>query len=67
MYVLKKCPFCGRAGEIIYDDNDVYEYVPICTNENCIGHYIYHISFKTEEEAAQAWNRRYEECSNTKQ
>lgn len=61
-YVLKGCPFCGKCGEIIKDEVDYFPFVPRCENPECIGHYIFFIGFRTEEEAANAWNRRCEKC-----
>ncbi len=63
---LKRCPFCGNCGEIIRDKVDDFPFVPRCENPECIGHYIFFLGFRTVEEAANTWNRRYAECSNIK-
>lgn len=54
---LKPCPFCGSAGLIRYREaND--DYIPECTNEDCIASYVIGNSFQSSDEAAEVWNRR---------
>lgn len=53
---LKDCPFCGSEAECYIDDDWYWEYRVCCSNKNCIlgdGS-----TFKSEEEAIAAWNRR---------
>jgi Lar family restriction alleviation protein len=53
---LKPCPFCGCTGRI--RERKTGDYVPECTNENCIASYMIGADFETEAEAKEAWNRR---------
>lgn len=54
---LKPCPFCGSPGVIRCIAVSVAPYFAECSNELCIAGDS-GVSFSTEEEAAEAWNRR---------
>lgn len=55
---LKPCPFCGRIAAISY--NNVFGFVPWCTNEDCmLNENTY--GYETWQEATEAWNRRAED------
>lgn len=54
---LKSCPFCGSPGVIRCIALGVAPYFADCSNELCIAGDS-RISFSTEKEAAEAWNRR---------
>ena len=58
---LKPCPFCGGVATQIYSINaDTYVYG--CYTSGCMGNAHNHIKrFKTDKEAAEAWNRRANE------
>ena len=51
---VKPCPFCG--GEPITKTFEQGVKI-ICSNNECVGSYIYKW-YKTEEEAKEAWERR---------
>ena len=54
---LKPCPFCGGEAHIDCFTGLDRPYFPVCNNEMCIaGDTI--VTFSTENEAAEAWNRR---------
>lgn len=56
---LKKCPFCGSNGTIYHRDAKVLDdYIPECTNTDCIASYMLGKSFSNKEDAAFAWNNR---------
>ena len=61
MHDLKTCPFCGGSawcGDNVYElDNG---YVTLYFVE-CNGCHATTFEYDTEEEAAYAWNRRYED------
>lgn len=62
---LKPCPFCGSRDIGIherdltgtYDSSIVIEYSPGCNTEECMGEWGV-VTFKTYEDAKNAWNRR---------
>lgn len=56
MLDLKPCPFCGSKGKI--RGRATGDFVPECTNTNCIASYMIGADFKTEAEAKKAWNER---------
>lgn len=56
MNELKPCPFCGKPGSLLHYPGDGY--LPECSDPACCG--MVEIWFATEEEAAEAWNRRAE-------
>jgi Lar family restriction alleviation protein len=55
---LLPCPFCGNSAEIHHDDSSDYpshwSFMVICQTADCVEG----SRFKTEEDAAAAWNRR---------
>lgn len=53
MKELKKCPFCGGEAEIVKESD--YAYFIKC-KRRCLMTY----SFKSPEQAIEAWNRRVE-------
>ena len=57
---MKKCPFCGSSGEIIRTEHmpktKGFDYKPRCTNTSCIARVSK--TFRSLEEAIEAWNRR---------
>jgi hypothetical protein len=68
---LKPCPFCGRPGQLIEEENfGVKAYTVFCgirwDEVMCFASLTYdrdgdpNISFPTPEEAAEAWNKRAE-------
>lgn len=57
MEELEKCPFCGGEANIRYIAVMEAPYYPECTNKHCIAGDT-NIGFKTEKEAAEAWNKR---------
>lgn len=54
---LKPCPFCGSPGEIRYIAACIMPYFAECSNELCVAGDS-GVSFGTEKEAAEAWNKR---------
>ena len=68
--LLKSCPFCGGAPEIIRANRYPKWEVPImkavpcwmvyCVNPDCIIYKARDAYYKTEEDAIEAWNRRAE-------
>lgn len=54
---LRSCPFCNRPAELIHDTDN---YWVSCSNEECK---VYPLTdtFKNEEEAVAAWNKRVKE------
>ena len=62
---LKPCPFCGCIPKIVkYIETPIHGlrerkiyFSPECVNEECVI-YRRENSFSSEEEAAEAWNRR---------
>ena len=75
MKELKPCPFCGGKASIRYLYDDVvywtYDDEPIirrrfvceCSEDGCLVSPVTD-SFDTEEEATEAWNRRYKDEQN---
>lgn len=60
---LKPCPFCGGNGIIReFQSFRISTYYPECDNENCVASDT-GIHFDTEQEAAEAWNKRAYEGS----
>lgn len=57
MVDLKPCPFCGSAGIIRYREA-LDDYIPECSNEDCIVSYVLGNSFQSSDEATEVWNRR---------
>lgn len=55
MNKLKQCPFCG--GEANLSFNISFGFIPWCSNVLCILNELC-AGYATEEEAANAWNRR---------
>ena len=49
---LRKCPFCGKAAEIVIDNNS---YAVFCTGYDCNAKQSW---FDLLQEAIEAWNRR---------
>lgn len=59
---LKPCPFCGADGRMRYRSG-TDDYIAECSNDMCPASFMIGWSYDTEEEAAEAWNRRTrEEC-----
>lgn len=58
MTALYICPFCrGRADYVRFMDHDELCVSAVCTNTDCPVRPVTRI-FHSEEEAAEAWNRR---------
>lgn len=56
---LKPCPFCGSEARLTYStDNHRQPYVT-CDTPKCPGCNPYQWHYHTEEEAIEAWNRRF--------
>lgn len=55
---MKPCPFCGSPGVIIYIPELIMPYFAECSNNELCVAGDSGVSFSTEEEAAEAWNRR---------
>lgn len=53
---LEPCPFCKGAA-VMHTHSQKEEYKACCKDLTCIGSYIFKWH-RTEEEAAEAWNRR---------
>ena len=57
---LQPCPFCGGLGEVKNVDAysvDLYVWLPVCTDEDCIASALdWH--FTSKQEAIKRWNRR---------
>ena len=65
MYELKNCPFCGAMAAIKRDIryprpecNETMVFVAVCINPDCIIYNADNKYFKTQQEAAAAWNKR---------
>ena len=56
---LKPCPFCGGKAIIIYWDGSKTYSVGCVNTFVCHGGTHTSKAYRTEQEAAQAWNRRY--------
>ena len=54
---LKPCPFCGGEAHIDCFPGLYRPYFPVCNNEMCIACDTI-VTFLTEKDAAEAWNRR---------
>lgn len=54
---LKPCPFCGGEAHIDCFPGLDRPYFPVCNNEMCIACDTI-LTFLTEKDAAEAWNRR---------
>ena len=54
---LKPCPFCGGEAHIDCFPGLDRPYFPVCNNEMCIACDTI-VTFLTEKDAADAWNRR---------
>ena len=54
---LKPCPFCGGEAHIDCFPGLDRPYFPVCNNEMCIACDTI-VTFLTEKDAAEAWNRR---------
>lgn len=54
---LKTCPFCGAEAHIECFPGLDRSYFPVCNNEMCIACDSI-VTFPTEKEAEEAWNRR---------
>lgn len=55
---LKPCPFCGAAGEVKYDSDD------LAASVGCTGCHMetdWYSTYPAPDFAKAAWNRRYEE------
>ena len=58
---LKPCPFCGCSGVVNYDKRGSLEqYIVESGNSTCPASIMLGWSYRTEEEAIKAWNRRVE-------
>lgn len=57
---LKPCPFCGGVANVIDHHNDDGSVSVGCNNDTCMGFSGLGWLFKTEAEAAEAWNTRAE-------
>lgn len=55
---MKPCPFCGSPGVIRCIAMGVAPYFAECSNNELCVAGDSRVSFPTEEEAAEAWNRR---------
>jgi len=53
---LKPCPFCGQDARVARQRNELW--YAECSNYGCVVSNS-NIGFDTEEEAVEAWNRRY--------
>ena len=53
---LKPCPFCGSTGKM--HEKGLNTWVVECSNNQCMASYMIGWDYDTEEEAAEAWNRR---------
>ena len=53
---LKCCPFCGHSA-IMANNKEGY-YFAYCPNYDCVIGYEQGRMFESEEQAAEAWNRR---------
>ena len=60
---LLPCPFCGGTAHIEVDDIQepemFWHYSPRCDDWACLGH-MFWFMYKTEEDAAEAWNTRHQ-------
>ena len=61
---LKMCPFCGGEAHIECFLGLDRPYFPVCNNKMCIACDSM-VTFLTEKEAAEAWNRRAGEQNET--
>ena len=65
---LKPCPFCGGGAYIERDDmSGITRFLPVCSNygNGCWG--MQENWFETEQEAIEAWNRRANNGSHSKE
>lgn len=56
---LKSCPFCGSEAVIRYSMDNHHQPYVTCDTPKCPGCNPYQWHYRTEEEAIEAWNRRF--------